>query len=247
MNIMMLVKANEKVEQKIFCVKKDDSPSEIYFKGIISQDYGVSAKDLRSAFSQANGDDIHLHINSPGGDVIEAREMQAVIASYSGKVTAMIEGIAASAATIVSLSCAEVQIMAGSRFMIHNAMTIAFGNKSDMKSAYDLLNGFDDELANEYASKSNQDKSVITAWMDDETWFTAERALQVGFVDKVNSNKQNAQAFSAWDLSAYSKAPENMPVIEEPIKQEPEPSFIENEHRDRQAQRLKLAAHNPIG
>jgi ATP-dependent Clp protease protease subunit len=149
--------------------------------------------------------------------------------------------------------------MAGSRFMIHNAMTIAFGNKSDMKKTYDLLESFDIELADEYSAKTKQDATLIAQWMNDETWFTAEKALEAGFVDKVNSNKQEPQAFKQWDLTAYSKAPaaqadeplpepaEPTPPIEPETKEtEPAPELAENnltnQTKVRQKQKLALLA-----
>lgn len=235
-NFVTLALQNKHVEQSIVCRKSADV-TDVYLKGIIHAEYGVSAADLRYAFDQADGADVSLHINSPGGDVFEGREMQAVIAGYTGKITAIIEGVAASAATFVALSCAEVQILKGSRFMIHNGMTIAFGNKSKMKAAYDLLEGFDVELAAEYAVKTKGEVSQMTAWMDAETWFTAEQALDAGFVDKINPNIQNVS--NEWNLSAYEKAPT------EPVK-EPVPdleNLISAEHRERQQQRLRLANH----
>ncbi|TAG44420.1 MAG: Clp protease ClpP [Betaproteobacteria bacterium] len=234
--LLTLALQNKHVTQSIVCKKSSDS-TDIYLKGIIDAEYGVSASNLRAAFDAANGADVSLHINSPGGDVFEAREMQAIIASYPGKVTAVVEGLAASAGTIVAISCSEVHMLAGSRFMIHNGMTIAFGNKSDMQSAYDLLNGFDVELASEYAKKTKGDADQMTAWMDSETWFNADSALAAGFVDKVLPNNQSVS--NEWDLSAYKVAPEK----QEPAPPAAPPEKIDNQHRERQLQRLKLANH----
>lgn len=228
---------NKHVMQSIVCRKTSDV-TDIYLKGIIHAEYGVSAADLRNAFAEAAGADVALHVNSPGGDVFEGREMQAVIASYPGKITAIIEGVAASAATFVALSCAEVQMLKGSRFMIHNGMTIAFGNKANMKAAYDLLDGFDVELAAEYAAKTKGAPEQMAAWMDAETWFTSEAALDAGFVDKINPNAQGV--LNEWNLSAYASAPPES----KPPEPAPEPvNAITPEHRERQQQRMKLANH----
>ena len=237
--LSLLALQNKHVKQQIVCKKADDKAS-IYMKGIISAEYGVCAADLRAALGQADGADVSLHINSPGGDVFEGREMQAVIASYPGKITAVIEGLAASAATFVAISCSSVQMLKGSRFMIHNGMTIAFGNKADMKSVYDVLEAFDNELAAEYAAKTKGEVTQMTAWMDAETWFTAEQALEHGFVDQINPNVQNVAA--EWDLSAYAKAP----PPPEPEPSEPEPPAVPTitaEHRERQQQRMRLLNH----
>lgn len=227
---------NKHVAQSIVCRKSADA-TDIYLKGIIHAEYGVSAADLRNAFDQAGGGDVSMHLNSPGGDVFEGREMQAIIASYPGKITAIIEGVAASAATFVALSCAEVQMLKGSRFMIHNGMTIAFGNKANMKAAYDLLDGFDVELAAEYAAKTKGDAAQMAAWMDQETWFTSDAALEAGFVDKIIPNAQGVS--NEWNLSAYASAPPEtkLPAPAAPV------NTITPEHRERQQQRLKLANH----
>lgn len=244
--LSILALQNKHVAQQIVC-KKSASDTAIYLKGIISNDYGVGATQLRAAFEEAGGADVSLHINSPGGDVFEGREMQAVIASYAGKVTAVIEGIAASSATFVALSCSKVQMLKGSRFMIHNGMTIGFGNKADFKAIYDVLETFDNELAAEYAAKTKGDVAQMTAWMDAETWFTAEQALEAGFVDQINPNVQNVAA--EWDLSAYAKAPPADPApVEPPMAEKPDPvvepiATISEEHRERQLQRLRLANH----
>ena len=231
--LLNLALQNKHVDQRITCINGADS-SDIYLKGVISDDYGISATDLRNAFSQAGGADVRLHINSPGGDVFEGREMQAVIAGYPGKVTAIIEGMAASAATFVTLSCAEVQMVKGSRYMIHNGATFAFGDKNALRATFELLEGFDAELASEYAGKAKGTNEQMTAWMDAETWFTADEALEAGFIDKINPNSQAVA--NVWDLSAYSKAPDLS--YSSGAKGEDLPPPVTDEHRDRQKQRL---------
>lgn len=170
--------------------------------------------------------------------------MQAVIAGYPGKVTAIIEGLAASAATFVALSCSAVQMLKGSRFMIHNGMTIAFGNKADFKAVYDVLEAFDSELAAEYAAKTKSDVAQMTAWMDAETWFTAEQALEAGFVDQINPNVQNVAA--EWNLSAYANS-SDLVVVPKPETELPpaEPATITAEHRESLGRRVRIASLAP--
>lgn len=183
----------------------------VYLKGPISADYGVSAADLRAAFGQAEGGDVVLHINSPGGDVFEGREMQAVIASHAGKVTALIEGVAASAATIVSMAANQVQMLRGSRYMIHNGWSIALGDKGAMRAMAELLDGFDSELAAEYAKKTGVDAAQVALWMDAETWFNADQAVEHGFADAIVENTKNEALHGLWNLSAYANAPADEP------------------------------------
>lgn len=227
-NLLQLAVQNAATPQQIRCEATGDVAN-IFLKGIISADFGVSAESLRDALVQAGGRSVSLYINSPGGDVFEGREMQGAIASYAADVTAIIQGVAASAATFVSMAAATVQMVKGSRYMIHNGMTFALGGKQDMLDAASLLAGFDLELAAEYAAKTKTDVSQITQWMDAETWFTADQALEHGFVDKINANTQNLSMAQEWNLSAYANAPKSDDLPR-----------ITAEHRARQQQRLSL-------
>lgn len=205
-NLIKLLVDNATKTHSIRC-EVANGAADVYLKGVISADYGVSATTLREAFAAADGADIALHINSPGGDVFEAREMQGVIAAYSGKVIAVVEGVAASAATIVSMSANRVQMRKGSRYMIHNGWSITFGDKLAHKATMDLLDGFDIELAAEYARKTGADATQVAQWMNAETWFNADQALEHKFVDEVLDNTKNNAAAGAWNLSAYNNAP----------------------------------------
>lgn len=190
---------------------------QVLLKGVISADFGVSATDLREAFAVADGADVDLIINSPGGDAFEGREMQSVIAGYKGKVTAVVAGVAASAATIVAMAAAETHMVRGSRYMIHNGWTFAMGNRHDMAAVQALLTSFDAELAAEYARYTGGDAVAMASLMDAETWYTADQALDAKFVKAVLDNSQAAHmtnlanASQAWNLSAYSNAPANEP------------------------------------
>ena len=97
--LLALVIANHATPQQIRCDTQAQSDrAEVFLKGVISADFGVGAEAMRTAMQQAEGRDVALYINSPGGDVFEAREMQGILAAYPGKVTAIVQGVAASAA-----------------------------------------------------------------------------------------------------------------------------------------------------
>lgn len=208
--LIQLLRDNAEAPPALRVESQGDAVS-VYLKGVISSDYGIGAQALRDAFDQAEGKDVFLYINSPGGDAFEGREMQGAIVAYSGKVTAVVQGVCASAATFVTMACDEVQMLKGSRYMIHNGWTLEMGDKHAMRATADLLDSFDKELAAEYARKTGQPLSQLSAWMDAETWFTADQAKDSGFVDKVLENTKNATAAQllnvAWDLSAYANAP----------------------------------------
>jgi len=207
--LLQLAIQNRASPPAIVCAAAGDR-AEVFLKGVIYADEGVGADALRGAMQQADGRPVALYINSPGGDVFEAREMQAIIAAHPAEVTAIVQGVAASAGTIVAMAASRIEISRGSRYMIHNGLTMAFGNRHDLKARFDLLEAFDAELAAEYAAKTGGkvDAQQVAAWMDAETWFTAEQAVQHGLVDAVIPNTQNAALSACWDLSAYANAPQ---------------------------------------
>lgn len=219
MNLLKLALQNAATPQHVQFAAAGDA-AEIFLKGVISKDFGIGAESLRESFVQASNAPVKLYINSPGGDVFEAREMQGIIAGYKGTVTAVIQGVAASAATIVSMAASKVQMTKGSRFMIHNGRTLAFGDRHEFMDIHNLLATFDAELAAEYATKTGAKVEAMAQMMDAETWFTAEQAKEQGFVDEILSNTQNASMRATWNLSAYAHAPEIVSEVEEPTAAE---------------------------
>ncbi|HDS1582229.1 TPA: ATP-dependent Clp protease proteolytic subunit, partial [Stenotrophomonas maltophilia] len=102
------------------------------------------------------------------------------------------------------------EISQGAGFMIHNAWTIAIGNKSDMTKTGDLLGKIDTGLAGDYTRRTGKEQAQVVQWMDDETWFTADEAKEHGFADRVVEVVGTKKASNTWDLSAYDNAPAAM-------------------------------------
>lgn len=184
---------------------------EVYVYGVIDSYWGASAKALVDALAGAGGRNVALHINSPGGDVFEARAMVSAIRAHQAKghtVTAYIDGLAASAATYLALSGNATHIAEGGMFMVHNSWTLAWGNKAELRATADLLEKIDGTIATDYARKTGADPEQVVAWMDAETWFTADEAKAAGFVDSVMRPPGDDDAMAArWNLSAYANAP----------------------------------------
>jgi ATP-dependent protease ClpP protease subunit len=148
---------------------------------------------------------IHLRINSPGGDVFAAQAIAQALREHPAQVIAHVDGYAASAATEVAVAADEVVMAPGAMYMIHNAWTIAWGNKNDLMDTAALLEKVDGTLAEGYAGRTGQAIEQVRAWMDAETWFTAQEAVDAGFADRIAEAKPKAAA--KWDLSAYAHAP----------------------------------------
>ncbi len=179
----------------------------IYLHGVIGGWWGdIDETAFAKSLSDLDVDVIHLRIDSPGGDVFAARAMMTAISQHKAKVIAHVDGLAASAATGICMACDEVEITQGAGFMIHNAWTIAIGNKGDMMETSTLLGKIDAGLANDYARRTGKASEDVAAWMDAETWFTADEAVEHGFADRVVEVVEKRSS-NAWNLSAYKNAP----------------------------------------
>jgi ATP-dependent Clp protease protease subunit len=207
---LMVANAQEPVVVRAEQDEEDDDLFNVFIKGGIYSD-GVSADSVGAALAQAGGKPVAMYMNSPGGDVFEARAIQGVMVAYGGPITVLIQGVAASAATIVAMAASKVRMLRGSRYMIHNGWTIAMGDKREMLAVANLLDGFDREVADEYARKTGAPASQCAAWMDAETWMNADEALARGFVDAVDDNVKAKAAQvvrAAWRVDGvYANAP----------------------------------------
>jgi ATP-dependent Clp protease protease subunit len=128
---------------------------------------------------------ITVWINSPGGDVWAAAQIYNMLLSYDGKVTVKIDGLAASAASVIAMAGDEVLVSPVSMLMIHNPSTMAMGNKDDLAQAISMLDSVKDSILNAYVKKTGLSKNKLSKLMDDETWMDANKAVELGFADRV--------------------------------------------------------------
>jgi len=145
----------------------------------------ASPKSLREFLKSAKGEDVELLINSYGGDVHAAAEMYGELKRYKGHVKSVIVGLAASAATVVALGADRVVAYPMAQMMIHNVSTFAAGDHSDMESAKQSLETADAGLRAIYTRKTGKSMDELKALMDAETWFSAQTALDAGFIDAI--------------------------------------------------------------
>lgn len=169
--------------------------------------WGVDPNEFVRALSEIKTPTINLRINSPGGDVFDARAIKVALAQHPSKVIAHVDGLAASAASFVMLAADEVRIAKGAFVMIHNAWALAVGNSADMDATANLLRQIDATLVDDYAAATGQPKRDIKQWMADETWFNADRAVELGFADTLYDPDAKANALSRFDLSAFDNPP----------------------------------------
>ena len=133
----------------------------------------------------ADSGDITVWINSPGGDVFAAAQIYNMLRDYKGHVTVKIDGLAASAASVIAVAGDTVLVSPVAMMMIHNPATIAMGNTKDMEAAIAMLNEVKESILNAYVDKTGLSRNKLSKMMDDETWFNSKKAVELGFADKV--------------------------------------------------------------
>jgi len=142
--------------------------------------------------------DVTVWINSPGGDVFAASQIYNALREYPGKVTVKIDGIAASAASIVAMAGAEVLMSPVSYMIIHNPATIAIGDSAEMLKAKSTLDEIKEGILNAYEQKAKIPRVEISRLMDEESCFNAKKAVELGFADGILYSEQqqsdNSQA-----------------------------------------------------
>ena len=133
----------------------------------------------------AGSGDITVWINSPGGDCVAAAQIYNMLMDYKGNVTVKIDGIAASAASVIAMAGTKVLVSPVSMLMIHNPMTAAFGNSDEMQKAIEMLGSVKDSIINAYEIKTGLSRAKLSHLMDAETWMDANKAVELGFADEI--------------------------------------------------------------
>lgn len=140
----------------------------------------------------AGDGDITVWINSPGGDCVAAAQIYNMLMDYKGSVTIKIDGIAASAASVIAMAGTKVLMSPVSMLMIHNPMTIAMGDAGEMEKAIEMLGSVKDSIINAYEIKTGLSRAKISHLMDAETWMDAHKAVELGFADGILARPSDA-------------------------------------------------------
>ena len=164
--------------------------------GVIAEeswfDDEVTPKIFRDELMSGEGD-ITVWINSPGGDCIAAAQIYNMLLEYKGNVTIKIDGIAASAASVVAMAGNKVIMSPVSMLMIHNPMTMAAGDTTEMKKAISMLTEVKESIINAYELKTGMSRDKIAKLMDAETWMDANKAVELGFADEILSRESSVK------------------------------------------------------
>ena len=200
----------------------DGDTATVYVYDVIDSWWGISAADFARALAAITATKVNLRINSPGGDVFEARAMMTAIREHPATFTAKIDGLAASAATALTLACESVEIADGGFYMIHQAWTFAMGNADDMTATANLLEKIDTVLVDGYVAKTGKEADEIRNLMRVESWFNAQEAVDAGFADAILETTAAKAQSGTFNLSAFANPPKALteqPPIDETVRQ----------------------------
>lgn len=207
-------------------IRSESQPATIYIYDPIAKNSfwedSVSSKAIIEALDSIDAREITIRINSPGGDVFEGDAIYNALRrrSATSKIIVAIDGLAASAAAYVAMAGDEIEIAANAFLMIHESWSYAVGNKHDMQKSLNLLAKIDVTISKMMCERSGQKIEDVTKWMEEETWFSAEEAVEKKFADRIGTELNStvsdavARAANKWakiptalkqSIAAYSK------------------------------------------
>ncbi len=176
----------------------------LFLNGTIAEeswfDDDITPQLFKDELCSGSGD-ITVWINSPGGDCVAAAQIYNMLMDYPGNVTVKIDGIAASAASVIAMAGTKVMVSPVSMLMIHNPATVAFGDSTEMQKAISMLDEVKESIINAYEIKTGLSRAKLSRLMDAETWMDAHSAVELGFADEI-LKRQTAEEVDDIDVSA---------------------------------------------
>lgn len=190
--------------------EKDPARYEIEILDNIGMDYwtgeGTTAKSIKDHLKEANGKDVLVYVNSPGGDAFEGVAIYNLLREYKGEVTMRILGMAASAASVIVMAGDKIEIGDGANIMIHSAWGVVVGNRNDMREFADMLDKLDESIAAVYAQRTGRKTDELLQMMADETWMFGQEAIDEKFADSMIKSSSKASLSALPVVRASSAA-----------------------------------------
>ncbi len=184
----------------------------------------ITPKQFKQELQMHTGD-ITVWLNSPGGDVFAAVQIYNMLKEHKGKVTVKIDSLAASAASVVAMGGDDVLISPAGMLMLHDPMSLVFGNEADLAACIDMLKEVKEAILNAYELKTGAQRAKLAQFMTNETWLSAKKAISWGFCDgllyKEEKETKTDYAFDSRALvlsvvnklkSAYPSKPDGIPA-----------------------------------
>jgi ATP-dependent Clp protease protease subunit len=195
---------------------------------------GISAKQFQKELTaMGKVASINLHINSPGGDVFDGLAIYNQLKSHPARVVVDVDGLAASIASVIAMAGDEIRMASNAMMMIHNPHGMAVGDSTEMQRVAALLGQVKGSLSSTYAARTGQKPAQLDAWMDDETWMSADTAVQYGFADAITSAQSVSACFNL--LTHYRNVPKALT-----------PALVESDVRAARDMRAVRIARNKI-
>lgn len=173
-------------------IETSETERELHIDGAIADNDSWFDNDVTPAVFRAElfsrQTPIKLYINSPGGDCVAASQIYTMLMEYPCDVNGIVDGMAASAASVIAMGCTKLSMSPTSLLMIHDPMTFACGNADDMRKAIEMLDEVKESIMNAYEIKTGMSRAKLSHMMESETWLNAGKALELGFCDEILSD-----------------------------------------------------------
>lgn len=223
---------------KIKAAANDNEPAELQLYGYIGEWDDVSSKEVVDELKKITSSVINVKINSYGGAVFTAQAIFSSLVRHSATINVFIDGIAASAATIIAMAGDKIVIPSNAMMMIHNPWTFAMGDSEELRGVADAMDKVRDSIIAAYERKASIPREQIIQLMDEETWMSAEEAVSYGFADEVEASQKIAASLKngvvsinnvSFDKSRFKNMPENFLEEEKELIHAPENEINEVE------------------
>jgi len=173
-------------------IVRDGDTAELLIYGAIGESFwedSVSAIEVVKALNEhKDAEELKVRVNSQGGDVFDGVAIYNALVEHPAHVTVQVDGLAASAASLIAMAGDIIRMGTGTRMMVHRSWTYAIGNESDLEDVADILRKIDGALVGVYSERTNNSVEDVTAWVEAETYFTPAQALDAGFADEIAEN-----------------------------------------------------------
>lgn len=203
----------------------------LYLDGVIAEESWFDDDITPTAFKVdlfASDGDVTIWLNSPGGDCVAASQIYTMLMDYKGSVTVKIDGIAASAASVIAMAGTKVLMAPTALMMVHNPLTVAIGDSEEMQKAIAMLSEVKEAIINAYEIKTGQSRAKLSHLMDAETWLNANKAIELGFADGILDDEKKRvkkdEATYAFSRRAVTNSLLNK-MHKEPNKQSAKPLY----------------------
>lgn len=170
--------------------------------------WGVTAREFVEELNDLDVKAIDLRLNTPGGSVFDGNAIYNALKRHPADITVHIDGLAASMGSIIALAGDHVNMAQNGLYMVHNPWTLAIGDSRELRDTADVLDKLRGGMISTYSAKTGKDAEEVTAIMDAETWYSADEALEAGFIDEITQTADGAAAKMKAAVAKFKNAPE---------------------------------------